>query len=79
MLTLEVGIFADQDYDKFTEKTTCDEKRKAASKVISVETTTDGEWGTKNVTTMATTNRAKLFYFEVLDCNKAVNDVFKTG
>ena len=45
MLNLEVGVFADQDYEKFTDKTTCSEKRDAAVKVISIATPVDGEWG----------------------------------
>ena len=49
-VNVEVGIFADQDYEKFTEKTTCNEKRDAAAKIIRVEAPIDGEWGTKNVT-----------------------------
>lgn len=44
-LNLEVGVFADQDYEKFTDKTTCSEKRDAAVKVISIATPVDGEWG----------------------------------
>ena len=30
----EIAVFADQDYDNFTKKTTCSEKRKAAIKLI---------------------------------------------
>ena len=43
-VSIEVGIFADQDYDKFTDKTTCSEKREAALKLLTIETPVDGEW-----------------------------------
>ena len=52
LVNVEVGIFADQDYEKFTEKTTCNEKRDAAAKIIRVEAPVDGEWGAKNTTTV---------------------------
>ena len=40
----EIAVFADQDYDQFKSKTTCTEKRKAATKLITVVTPVDGNW-----------------------------------
>ena len=40
----EIAVFADQDYDNFKSKTTCTEKRKAATKLITVVAPIDGNW-----------------------------------
>ena len=81
MLNLELAIFADQDYDKFTDETTCLDKRKAASKIVSINSPIDGEWSNTGAITAKLTSqgRAKLYYFEVLDCSRKITEVYRTG
>ena len=82
----EIGVIADQEYSRFTSKTTCFEKRKAAAQIISITTPVDGGWSqsynhTENQysTKIANSARPKMYYFELLDCSSEVNRVFKTG
>ena len=86
MVKFEIGVFADQEYDRFTSKTTCYEKRKAAAQLIQLVAPVDGGWSqsynhTDNqfMTKIANSARPKMYYFELLDCSGEVNRVFKTG
>ena len=71
---LEIAIIKDQDYDKLS-KSSCYEKRGAASALLPVMVPTNGKWSTEieNADTVSevklfSLNRARLYYVEVLDC-----------
>ena len=82
----EIAVIADQDYEQFGAKTTCNEKRKASTKLIPVVVPVDGDWSSNlnSTETMTrskvfTLQRPKIYYFEILDCQGDIQRVFKTG
>ena len=82
----EIGVFADQDYERFDSKTSCYDKRKVATQLLTKFVPVDGEWSSvlKHPEDMSqakvfTLKRPKMYYFEVLDCAGEINRVFKSG
>ena len=86
---IEIGIFKDQDYDQIRkkDKLSCSERRDMATELITTVVPLDGTWSdnfTKGMkgqfsTTITTQVRPRIYYFEIIDCDKKVSDSFRTG
>ena len=91
LVTVQVAVIADQEWEqieKMDEKLrTCDTKRKMAQQVVDVKVPTDGRWSYEVILEekkeqlpqgkVTTQNRPRMYYFEVLDCDKTINSVFR--
>lgn len=87
-IKLDIAAVADQDYERIQKlnKANCHDYRQSASKVVSTIVRLDGAWSDQDAAEPAfkhnkvvTQGRPRMYYFMVLDCDRELSKVFKTG
>ena len=83
-----MAVLTDQEYEKLEKMNnpTCQEKRDAASLILDIDMPTNGDWSdefgekqSKVTGHVHTMKRPRLYYFVMLDCDRNLNQVFKSG
>mmetsp|Transcript_1228 Transcript_1228/g.1617 ORF Transcript_1228/g.1617 Transcript_1228/m.1617 type:complete len:126 (-) Transcript_1228:867-1244(-) len=85
---IEIAVLADQDYERIQKlnNPNCEDYRLGATKLIATVIPLDGSWSDEFMHDVAfkhskvsTQGRPRMYYFQVLDCQRELSKVFKTG